>query len=116
MTPLVHGIGFRLNPQSTDSLPNYLLRLTADNGYKNSIQLLRSANCKLLNNRLPGKKIFFGDFDLERVAMLANINIAQVEALKFRQVSNLLARIQDIAWHILHTCHHIDLVAFLEDL
>ena len=75
-------------PQSTDSLPNYLLRLTADNGYKNSMQLLRSANCKLLNNRLPGKKIFFGDFDLERVAMLANINITQVEALKFRQFSN----------------------------
>ncbi|PKG83840.1 hypothetical protein CXF85_10095 [Colwellia sp. 75C3] len=75
-------------PQSTDSLPNYLLRLTANNGYKNSMQLLRSANCKLLNNRLPGKKIFFGDFDLERVAMLANINIAQVEALKFRPLSN----------------------------
>ncbi len=78
----------RPSPQSTDSLPNYLLRLTADNGYKNSMQLLRNANCKLLNNRLPGKKIFFGDFDLEQVAMLANIKTSQVEALKFRQVSN----------------------------
>jgi hypothetical protein len=75
-------------PKPTDSLPSYLLRLTAANGYKNSMQLLRAANCKLSNNRLPGKKIFFGQFDLERVALLANINIAQVEALKFRQITS----------------------------
>jgi hypothetical protein len=75
-------------PKPTDSLPSYLLRLTAANGYKNSMQLLRTANCKLLNNRLPSKKIFFGEFDLERVAMLANINTSQIETLKFRQISN----------------------------
>jgi len=75
-------------PKPTDSLPSYLLRLTAANGYKNSMQLLRTANCKLLNNRLPSKKIFFGEFDLERVAMLANINSSQIETLKFRQISN----------------------------
>jgi hypothetical protein len=75
-------------PKATDSLPSYLLRLTAANGYKNSMQLLRAGNCSLSNNRLPGKKIFFGYFDLERVAMLANIDISQVDALKFRQVSN----------------------------
>ena len=75
-------------PQSTDSLPNYLLRLTAANGYKNSMQLLRTANCKLLNNRLPGKKVFFGEFDLKRVALLANINIAQVEALRLKQITS----------------------------
>lgn len=75
-------------PQPSDSLPNYLLRLTAANGYKNSMQLLRSADCKLLNNRLPSKKIFFGEFDLERVAMLTNISITQVEDLKFKQINN----------------------------
>jgi hypothetical protein len=75
-------------PKATDSLPSYLLRLTAANGYTNSMLLLRSVNYKLLNNRLPGKKVFFGEFDLERVAMLANVSTAQVEALKFRQISN----------------------------
>jgi hypothetical protein len=75
-------------PQSNDSLPNYLLRLTAANGYKNSMQLLRNAECKLLNNRLPSKKIFFGKFDLERVAMLININITQIEGLMFKQINN----------------------------
>ncbi len=79
----------RPHPKLTDSLPSYLLRLTAANGYKNSMQLLRTANCKLLNNRLPSKKVFFGEFDIERVAMLANINTSQIEALKFRQISNI---------------------------
>lgn len=68
-------------PKATDTLPNYLLRLTAANGYKNSMQLLRDERCLLTNNRLPGKKIFFGDFDLERVAMLANIEAAQLREL-----------------------------------
>ena len=75
-------------PQSTDSLPNYLLRLTAANAYKNSMQLLRTTNCQLLNNRLPSKKVFFGEFDLERVAMLTNITMAQVEDLKFKRIDN----------------------------
>lgn len=75
-------------PKATDSLPSYLLRLTAANGYKNSMQLLRTVKCKLLNNRLPSKKVFFGEFDLERVAMLANISIAQVEDLKFKHINN----------------------------
>jgi hypothetical protein len=42
----------------------------------------------LLNNRLPSKKIFFGEFDLERVSMLANISITQVEDLKFKHINN----------------------------
>jgi len=75
-------------PKPTDSLPSYLLRLTAANSYKNSMQLLRTANCKLLNNRLPSKKVFFGEFDLKRVALLANINIAQVEALRLKQITS----------------------------
>jgi len=75
-------------PKATDSLPSYLLRLTAANGYKNSMQLLRTVKCKLLNNRLPSKKVFFGEFDLERLAMLANISITQVEYLKFKHIKN----------------------------
>jgi len=75
-------------PKPTDSLPSYLLRLTAANGYKNSMQLLRAAKCKLLNNRLPSKKVFFGEFDLVRVAMLANISITQVEDLKVKRINN----------------------------
>jgi hypothetical protein len=71
-------------PKATDSLPSYLLRLTAANGYKNSLQLLRDKHCLLANNRLPGKKIFFGDFDLERVARLANINAHQLSALSLK--------------------------------
>ena len=71
-------------PQPTDTLPNYLLRLTAANGYKNSMQLLRDKDCLLTNNRLPGKKTFFGDFDLGRVAMLANIETAQLRELSFK--------------------------------
>jgi hypothetical protein len=71
-------------PQPTDTLPNYLLRLTAANGYKNSMQLLRDEHCLLANNRLPGKKIFFGYFDLERVARLANINAHQLNALSLK--------------------------------
>ena len=75
-------------PQTADLLPSYLLRLTAANGYKNPMQLLRSDGYKLANNRLPGKKIFFGDFDLDRVAFLANINISQVEELRLQQANN----------------------------
>ena len=71
-------------PQPSDTLPNYLLRLTAANGYKNSMQLLRDEHCLLANNRLPGKKIFFGYFDLERVAMLANVNAHQLSALRLK--------------------------------
>tara|TARA_R110002050_G_scaffold120067_8_gene237982 strand:- start:2283 stop:4052 length:1770 start_codon:yes stop_codon:yes gene_type:complete len=71
-------------PQTTDTLPNYLLRLTAANGYKNSMQLLRDEHCLLANNRLPGKKIFFGDFDLERVAKLANTNAHQLSELRLK--------------------------------
>ena len=78
----------RLFPKYTDSLPNYLLRLTAANGYKNSMLLLRSASCKLFNNRLPGKKIFFGEFDLERLAKNVNISTTQLEGLKFKQINN----------------------------
>ncbi|MBL4941607.1 MAG: TniQ family protein [Colwellia sp.] len=100
-------------PNATDSLPSYLLRLTAANGYKNSMQLLRTANCKLLNNRLPSKKVFFGEFDLERVAMLANINTSQVEALKFKHINNTrclafgqqhLVKSLNITW--LRVCPH----------
>lgn len=71
-------------PKATDTLPNYLLRLTAANGYKNSMQILRDERCLLTNNRLPSKKIFFGDFDLDRVAMLANIETAQLTELSFK--------------------------------
>jgi len=71
-------------PQATDTLPNYLLRLTAANGYKNSMQLLRDEHCLLANNRLPGKKIFFGDFDLDRVAILANVNAHLLYALSLK--------------------------------
>ena len=71
-------------PQLTDTLPNYLLRLTTANGYKNSMQLLRDEHCLLANNRLPGKKIFFGDFDLDRVARLTNINTHQLSALRLK--------------------------------
>lgn len=74
--------------KATDTLPNYLLRLTAANGYKNSMQLLRDERCLLANNRLPGKKIFFGDFDLQRVAMLANIEAAQLKVLSFKHTSS----------------------------
>ncbi|MBO1256695.1 hypothetical protein J3L16_13465 [Alteromonas sp. 5E99-2] len=38
----------------------------------------------LSNNRLPGKKIFFGDFDLNRVATLANIETLQLRELSFK--------------------------------
>jgi len=71
-------------PLPTDTLPNYLLRLTAANGYKNSMQLLRDEHCLLANNRLPGKKIFFGDFDLDKVARLANINAHQLNTLSLK--------------------------------
>lgn len=77
----------RPHPQSTDSLPSYLLRLTEANGYKNPTQLLRSENYKLLNNRLPGKKVFFGEFDLEQVASLADINISQVKDLRLKHIN-----------------------------
>lgn len=69
-------------PQPADTLPNFLLRLTAANGYKSSMQLLRNEHCLLANNRFPGKKIFFGDFDLNRLSMLANIEVNQLNALK----------------------------------
>jgi hypothetical protein len=78
----------RPHPQTTDTLPSYLLRLTAANGYKNPMLLLRSNQFQLLNNRLPGKKIFFGYFDLERLAVLANITITQVEGLRFKHKNN----------------------------
>jgi hypothetical protein len=78
----------RPHPQTTDTLPSYLLRLTAANGYKNPMLLLRSNQFQLLNNRLPGKKIFFGYFDLERLAVLANITITQVEGLRFKHINN----------------------------
>jgi|GEM_PF-3037294 len=78
----------RPHPKATDTLPNYLQRLIAANHYKNPMQLLRSANCKISNNRLPSKSIFFGDFDLERLAILANINLSQVEGLKFKRINN----------------------------
>ena len=71
-------------PKATDSLPSYLLRLTAANGYKNSMQLLRDEHCLLANNRLPGKKIFFGGLDLDRVARLANVNAHQLYALSLK--------------------------------
>ncbi|MGX1112670.1 hypothetical protein ACSSVW_002076 [Pseudoalteromonas sp. MBR-15] len=70
--------------KATDTLPSYLLRLTAANYYQNSMQLLRDEHYLLTNNRLPGKKIFFGDFNLDRVAMLANINAAQLSELSFK--------------------------------
>lgn len=73
-------------PQPTDTLPNYLLRLTAANGYNNSMQLLRDKHCLLANNRLPAKKIFFGEFDLERVARLANINAYQISELRLKHM------------------------------
>lgn len=71
-------------PKATDSLPSYLLRLTAANGYKNSMQLLRDEHCLLANNRIPAKKIFFGYFDLDRVAMLTNLNTHQLNALRLK--------------------------------
>lgn len=71
-------------PKITDTLPNYLLRLTAENGYKNPMQLLRNERCLMTNSRLPSKKIFFGDFDLVRMAVLANLEVNQLYALQFK--------------------------------
>jgi len=48
------------------------------------MQLLRDERYLLTNNRLPGKKIFFGNFDLQRVAMLANIEPEQLRELSFK--------------------------------
>lgn len=38
----------------------------------------------MTNNRLPSKKIFFGDFDFSRVAMLANVETKQLSELSFK--------------------------------
>lgn len=67
---------------------NYLLRLTAASGYKNLILLLRDERYLLANNRLADKKIFFKNFDLERIATLANIEAAQPTKLSFKHTFN----------------------------
>ncbi|RVU31937.1 hypothetical protein EOE67_19615 [Rheinheimera riviphila] len=76
-------------PKPTDTLPNYLLRLTAANYYRNTMQLLRTNNYKLLNNRLPSKSVFFGNLDLQRVAQLANVSEKQISQLTFHRLKSI---------------------------
>lgn len=75
-------------PKIQETLPSYLLRLTEANGYRNPIQLLNTEPVQFTNNRLPSKKIFFGDFDIEHIATLANVDSSKLHNLKFLPYSS----------------------------
>lgn len=53
------------------------------------MQLLRTNNYKLLNNRLPSKSVFFGNLDLQRVAQLANVSEKQISQLTFHRLKSI---------------------------
>uniref|UniRef100_UPI001E28B634 TniQ family protein n=1 Tax=Rheinheimera soli TaxID=443616 RepID=UPI001E28B634 len=75
-------------PKKHETLPSYLLRITEANGYKNIMQLLTTERIQFSNNRLPSKKIFFGEFDLERIASLANVESSELHSLKLLPYSS----------------------------
>ncbi|WP_334019014.1 TniQ family protein [Alteromonas sp. S015] len=60
-------------PREDESLPSYLLRLISANHYRNPVVLLQHLGASISNNRLPAKKIWFGEFDTQAVERCANL-------------------------------------------
>ena len=74
-------------PKNNAHIPGYLLRVVAANGYKNPTALLRYCGKLLTNNRIPGSKLFFGEFDVAKMAELAQITTAQLTKCQLQRVS-----------------------------
>jgi len=60
-------------PLTDESLPSYLLRLVSANHYRNPVVLLQYLGATISNNRLPAKKMWFGEFDTQAVERCANL-------------------------------------------
>ena len=63
-------------------LPCYLHRLANANGYRNIQTLMKTLGEELTNTRVPSKRLFFGDFDLGRLAYLLNSSEDKLQALQ----------------------------------
>jgi len=60
-------------PREDESIPSYLLRLISANHYRNLVVLLQHLSASISNNRLPAKKIWFGEFNTQAVEGCANL-------------------------------------------
>jgi hypothetical protein len=74
-------------PQKNELLPHYLMRLSAANHYHNTILLLKACGENLSNNRVTGKKVFFGEFNISHLASMVNLNVEKLEQCKLIRVS-----------------------------
>jgi len=77
----------RPHPLENEHIVNYLLRLSMVNGFKNAIQLLRCAQFSLSNNRLPPKKLFTGDFDVNHLQEQCYLSDKELHNMLFHENS-----------------------------
>ncbi len=76
--------------KNNELLPCYLHRLANENGYRNIQTLMKNLDEELSNTRVPSKRLFFGDFDLDKLAYLVNIPLAELK--KHSLVSTCITR------------------------
>ncbi|RLV60497.1 hypothetical protein D5018_06810 [Parashewanella curva] len=103
----------RLYLKPNELLPSYLHRLANGNGYRNIQTLMKLLGEELVNTRVPSKRLFFGDFDTEKLASLVNQPHQQIEsrqlikhgATRFSYMEqNFLAKAFDFTY--LKVCPH----------
>jgi len=75
-------------PKVDEHLLNYLLRLSIVNGFKNTIQLLRCIDMKLINNRIPPKKVALGDLALDLLSKEIDLKKEQLSSTLFRKLDD----------------------------
>lgn len=75
-------------PNDKETIPNYLLRVTAANRYDRPNQILHYNTSPSVKYRSHSKNLFFGDFNIDIVASMLAIEPAQILKLKFERLNN----------------------------
>ncbi|MFK3978145.1 TniQ family protein [Shewanella vesiculosa] len=74
-------------PKDKELLPQYLVRLSVANGYHNTHAMMKVIGESLANTRIPGKRLYFGNFDIKRLATAVNLTPERINECKLKRIS-----------------------------
>ncbi|MBM7070674.1 TniQ family protein [Shewanella sp. 202IG2-18] len=105
----------RLYLHPNELLPCYLHRLANANGYRNIQTLMKNLGEELINTRVPSKRLFFGEFDTDKLSYLVNLEPNQITQhrlsntaatrIKYKQQEYLMKLIDFTYLRICPTCY-----------
>tara|TARA_R110001583_G_scaffold195537_1_gene375646 strand:+ start:15519 stop:17273 length:1755 start_codon:yes stop_codon:yes gene_type:complete len=75
-------------PRDKELLPQYLVRLSVANGYHNTQAMMKVIGESLANTRIPGKRLYFGNFDIKGLSTAVNLTPERINEYKLKRISD----------------------------